>query len=118
MPAKLGRVRLGAQAELDLLSILRWTAQNFGSEQAKNYRATILLSMRELAAGPNLAGARRRDDIVKGFYSLHVARHGRRGRHLLLFQVAGGRNIEIVRILHDNMDLRRHLPDFGADEDR
>jgi hypothetical protein len=30
--------------------------------------------------------------------------------HLLLYQTAGGRNIEIVRILHDRMDLRRHLP--------
>jgi toxin ParE1/3/4 len=117
MPANLWRVRLGAQAELDLLSILRWTAQNFGGEQAKNYRATILLSIRELAAGPDLAGARKRDDIVKGFYSLHVARHGRRGRHLLLYQTAGGHNIEVVRILHDGMDLRRHVP-FSPENDQ
>jgi toxin ParE1/3/4 len=114
MPAQLWRVRLGAQAERDLLSILQWTAENFGGQQAKNYRTTLLQSVRELAAGPDVSGARKRDDIVKGFYSLHVARHGRRGRHLLLYRPAAGRKIEIVRILHDSMDLRRHL---SASED-
>jgi len=117
MPAQRWRVRLGAQAERDLLGILHWTAQNFGDQQAKDYRSTLLQSIRELVTGPDVAGARKRDDIVKGFYSLHVARHGRRGRHLLLYQTAGGRNIEIVRILHDSMDLRRHLPHSSADED-
>jgi plasmid stabilization system protein ParE len=29
---------------------------------------------------------------------------------LLLYRVAPGRIIEIVRILHDGMDFRRHLP--------
>jgi toxin ParE1/3/4 len=116
MPAQLWRVRLGAQAERDLLSILQWTAENFGGQQAKNYRTTLLQSIRELAAGPDVSGARKRDDIVKGFYSLHIARHGRHGRHLLLYRLIGDQTIEIARILHDSMDLRRHLPASGQDD--
>lgn len=110
MPVQRWRVRLGAQAERDLLSILHWTAENFGARQAKDYRATIMQTVYELAAGPEAARARKRDDIAKGLYALHVARHGRRGRHLLLFRVTRTGTIEIARILHDGMDLRRHVP--------
>jgi toxin ParE1/3/4 len=117
MPAQHWRVRLGSQAERDLLSILYWTAENFGARQAKNYRIILVQSIHELAVGPDVAGARKRDEVGKGLYSLHVARHGRRGRHLLLYRVEGGRNIEIIRILHDSMDLRRHLPDADAQEE-
>ncbi|MBV8753818.1 MAG: type II toxin-antitoxin system RelE/ParE family toxin [Hyphomicrobiales bacterium] len=117
MPAQRWRVRLGAHAERDLLSILHWTAENFGAQQAKNYRTTLVQSMHELAVGPDVPGARKRDELGKGLYTLHVARHGRRGRHLLLFRAEAKRNIEIVRILHDSMDLRRHLSDLGLEED-
>ena len=116
MPAQRWRIRLGAQAERDLLSILHWTAENFGVRQATNYRTTVIQTVHELAAGPEAAGARKRDDIAKGLYALHVARHGRRGRHLLLYRVVGIRMIEIGRILHDSMDLRRHLPDAGEED--
>jgi toxin ParE1/3/4 len=51
-----------------------------------------------------------RDDIVPGLRVLHVGRSGRRGRHFLIYRAAGDREIEIIRILHDSMDLRRHLP--------
>lgn len=109
------RVRLSAQAENDLASIVEWTAENFGTRLASTYRTTIVQSIRELGLGPDVAGARKRDDIANGAVALHVARHGRRGRHLLLYRVVGMRTIEIGRILHDSMDLRRHLPDSDAD---
>jgi hypothetical protein len=34
----------------------------------------------------------------------------RRARHVLLYQVTADREIRVVRILHDSMDLARHLP--------
>src|SRR5947208_3510895 len=51
-----------------------------------------------------------RDAIMRGLRTLHVARRGRRGRHLLLYRVAEAQIIEIARILHDQMDSERHLP--------
>ena len=51
-----------------------------------------------------------------GLRALHVARHGRRGRHFLLCRIVKGRIIEIGRIRHDQMDLQSHLP-FPTDED-
>jgi toxin ParE1/3/4 len=77
------RVRLGATAELDFANILRWTTDNFGMEQARNYRDTLTEAIAELANGPDIAGTMARDDIMAGLRTLHVARHGRRGRHFL-----------------------------------
>ncbi|MGJ5181545.1 hypothetical protein ACQR16_32745 [Bradyrhizobium oligotrophicum] len=47
---------------------------------------------------------------MPGVRTLHVARLGRPGRQLLLYRVGGPQIIEIGRILHDRMDLRRHPP--------
>ena len=42
--------------------------------------------------------------------TLHVARHGRKGRHQLVFRVDETVClIEILRVLHDSTDLQRHL---------
>lgn len=56
------------------------------------------------------------NEIMPGLRTLHVARHGRRRRHFLLYRIVKGRTIEIGRILHDQMDLQLHVP-FAADED-
>ena len=114
--ARKWRVRLGEQAERDFMDILQWTAENFGARQAQTYQRTLEASVQELANGPLIAGVRLRDEILRGAYTLHVVRHGRRGRHLLLYRVIGNRMIEIARILHDSMDLRRHVPDFGEED--
>jgi toxin ParE1/3/4 len=115
--ARKWRVRLGEQAERDFTDILQWTAGNFAARQAQTYQRTLEASVQELANGPLIAGARLRNELLRGAYTLHVARHGRRGRHLLLYRVIGDRMIEIARILHDSMELRRHVPDSSADED-
>jgi toxin ParE1/3/4 len=104
------RVRLGAVAELDFANILKWTTENFGARQAWIYRDTLVRAIGELANGPDVAGSKARDEIKPGLRTLHIARHGRRGVHLLLYRVVAGRIIEIGRILHDQMELQRHLP--------
>jgi toxin ParE1/3/4 len=119
MIARQGRVRLGDVAEVDFANILKWTTENFGARQAAIYRDTLLHAIGELADGPDVIGSRARDEIMSGLRALHVARHGRRGRHFLLYRVIEGRIIEIGRILHDQMDLERHWPapsDEGGDE--
>jgi toxin ParE1/3/4 len=104
------RVRLGAAAKLDFVNILRWTKENFGARQARLYRDTLVQTIGELGNGPEAAGAKIRDEIMRVARTLHVARRGRRGRHVLLYRVTGERVSEIARILHDSMDLQRHVP--------
>jgi toxin ParE1/3/4 len=108
-------VRLAAAAELDFANILRWTAETFGARQAGLYRDAIVQAIGELADGPDVAGSKARDEILPGLRTLRIARRGRRGSHFLMYRAAPKRTIEIVRILHDRMDLERHAP-TGLDE--
>jgi toxin ParE1/3/4 len=104
------RVRLGAAAEVDFANIIKWTSQNFGARQSRIYRDTLVHPIGELAAGPDVAGSKPRDEIMPGLRTLHVARYGRRGSHFVMYRAAPKDTIEIVRILHDRMDLQRHGP--------
>jgi|SRR5215468_10431750 len=110
MATRTWRVRLGAAAELDFANILKWTTENFGAQQSRIYRDTLVRAISELADGPDAAGSKAPDEIMPGLRTLHVARRGRRGRHFLMYRVTAKRTIEIVRILHDTMELQRHIP--------
>jgi len=112
------RVRLGAVAEVDFANILKWTSENFGARQARVYRDTLLQAIGELAEGPKVGGSRARDEIMPGLRTLHVARHGRRRSHFLMYRAAANSTIEIVRILHDGMDFRRHVPPGDEESSR
>lgn len=108
------RVRLAASDEADLLDIAAWTVEHFGSQQAAYYAETVTQAIEALHDGPEILGAKARDDIAPGIRTLHVARRGRKGRHFVMFRVAQGRCIEVLRLLHDSMDLPRHRPNDDA----
>lgn len=105
-------VRLAEAAGQDYQAILRWTVENFGRAQARTYAKTLNIALQDLAQGPSLTGVRPREDIGPGIHTLHVARRGREGRHFIVFRVDPSPDapvIEVLRLLHDSMDLPRHL---------
>ena len=107
-----GKLRYETVPGLAQSPILRWTAQRFGHAQARIYGETLTRAIQALTDGPYVAGSRRRDEISKGFMTLHVARVGRRGRHFVLYRIAGASEpstIDVLRLLHDSMDLVRHV---------
>ncbi len=116
MPKPRWKVRLTAAAEKDFREIVLWTAARFGVEQARRYRATIFAALHELGDGPDTAGTRDRAELGRNLRSLHVSRKGRRARHVILFAAGDDTTIDIVRILHDSMDLSRHLPSERGEE--
>jgi len=104
-------VRLAAAAETDFEAIIGWTLDQFGDVQARVYAEVLASAVEALTAGPNLPGVKARSEIGKHLFTLHVAREGRRGRHFVLFRVAtapGRRQLDVLRILHDAMDLQRY----------
>ena len=106
-------VLLTAAAETDFEEILRWTLGRFGDAQARIYAETLSAALNDLATGPSAIGVKKRDDILKGLFTLHVASKGRKGRHFIVFRVARTPDrdvIEVLRLLHDTMDLQHHLP--------
>jgi len=112
-------LRIAAAAEADVRDILDWTAERFGDKQARAYAITLGATIGALLRGPTIAGARARDDIASGLFTIHVARGRRKGRHFVVFRASEGRDgnrIEVLRILHDAMDLPRHLETTEDDE--
>lgn len=116
MPPPKWRIRLSAEAERDFVRILMWTRETFGPRQMDAYAATLRAALTALEHGPDPAGSVARDDVLPGLRTLHVARRRRRGRHFVMYR-AGVGAIEIVRNLHDAMDLARHLPTETTDGD-
>ena len=115
MARKRWTIRLTESAEADFQNILRWTKDQFGEAQARVYAQTLSAALEALAdGGPTIIGAKARKEIAKGLFTLHVARQSRKGRHSLLFRVgqddARREAIEVLRVLHDAMELPRHLP--------
>ena len=113
------RVRLTGVSEADIRDIVLWTANRFGEVQARVYADTLSRAMQVLAEGPTVPGARRRDDIADGVMALHVARDGRKGRHVLVYRVGVPSDppvIDVLRVLHDAMDLRRHVGETRDEE--
>ena len=104
------RVRLSQAAEDDFLAIVAWTATHFGNVQAQKYAEVLTLSITALHKGPDVIGAKTLDNIGQGLKSLHVARMGRKGSHFVVFRAATENIIDVLRMLHESMDLARHLP--------
>lgn len=106
-------IRLSGAAEADFRQILRWTADNFGATQARVYAETLSSALQALSAGPSILGVKERPEIGPNIRTLHVARNGCKGRHFVMFRIARTQNskvIDVLRLLHDSMDLARHLP--------
>lgn len=109
-------IRMTSAAEADLEHILRWTTNRFGKVQARAYARTVYAAIESLAdRGAAQSGVKVRNEIGPGLFTLHVARQGRKGRHFLLLRIATGEPlrhvVEILRVLHDAMDLPQHVPE-------
>lgn len=102
-------LRLAASAEQDIADILAWTTEQFSPQQAEVYAETLSLALEALLEGPDVVGAQARDDIAPDIHVLHVARKGRRGRHFIAFRPDKNHRIDVLRVLHDSMDLARHI---------
>lgn len=97
------------QARKDREDIIRWTVQQFGTRQAVIYTETIALALEALGSGPHTPGTKQQTELGPNIYTLHIARNGRKGRHFIVFRVSGENVIDVLRILHDRMDLLTHL---------
>jgi len=91
---------LSAKALEDLKSIGRYTLKSWGREQRNICLSKLDESFHLLAEQPQLGSAR--DDIRKGYSVYHVRRH-------LIFYRQKPTEIEIIRILHDRMNVESHL---------
>lgn len=108
--------RLSRTAEEDIVSILTWSQENFGDQARLRYQELIITALRDAAGRHPESRPAPRPELGGGVLSWHLARsrtHSpggmvRRPRHVVLCRWDGD-VLEIGRILHDSMDLPRHV---------
>ena len=86
-------------AVADIGAIWDYTAETWGMDQADRYVDDIRSSCVALAGGER---AGRRVDVRDGCLKYPV------GRHLIFFR-QDGPGIVVIRVLHQSMDVERHL---------
>ncbi len=109
MADRIWRVRLSKDAKRDLGKITSWTRKRFGTIQAIVYRDILIGAITALRDGPNHVASKSREEMAPGIRMLHVARLGKNASHVLIYRTAESGTIEIVRILHDRMEISKHL---------
>lgn len=91
---------LSAMAKTDLKEIGRYTQRHWGREQRLKYLALLDACFTELAANPNSG---KDSSAIRSGYRCYPA-----GSHLVFYRLAGNR-IEIIRILHQSMEIGSRL---------
>jgi toxin ParE1/3/4 len=117
----MSRYVLSSTAERDIESILVWTQEQFGSAGRLRYEALLVQAILDVAEDPERVGSQNRPEIAPAARTYHLYFSGsrvdanagrvRRPRHFLLYRICRDGAIEIGRVLHDSMDLAKHLPE-------
>jgi len=97
---------LSNSADRDLTEIYRYSHQTFGEARADAYFLSLRDCLQMLAENPRLG---RPVDYLRSGLLCH-----RHGRHIV-FYMAERRDIFIVRVLHDAMDVPRHVDPDDSD---
>lgn len=90
---------LSPKAEADLADIWTYTAREWSAEQAEHYTNDIINMFEEISLGRKTGTT---VDVREGYRKVFV------GRHTIYFMVQG-EFIAIIRVLHQSMDVERHL---------
>ncbi|WP_256870245.1 type II toxin-antitoxin system RelE/ParE family toxin, partial [Burkholderia cenocepacia] len=99
MAVKGRQLRLTPLAECDLEDIWRYTAEHWSPEQAEHYYRDLIGTMEALARGKK-AG---RICVVRDGYFRYPA-----GSHVVFYRETD-ETIDVIRVLHQRMDIERHL---------
>ncbi|MEA1675413.1 type II toxin-antitoxin system RelE/ParE family toxin [Nitrospirillum sp. BR 11163] len=118
------KVRIAAAAKADLKAIAAHSLQTFGDGAFHRYRALLFQAIQDLRADPYRLGSVDKPELSVRMYHL---RHSRRRasvegvpvltpRHLLVYEVMEPGVIDILRVLHDAMDAKRHVLGSAAEQ--
>ncbi len=91
---------LSPKAAADLDGIYEYTILNFGLEQAREYLLGLHERFQTLAEHP--MHGRSADEVAPDLMRLEYQSH-------VVFYVPKDKGVRIVRVLHESMEVRKHL---------
>ncbi len=96
-------VRLRLKAKADLEDINDYTSGHWSEDQADVYMDRLLDVLEQIGAHP--FSGQDMSEIRQGY------RRRAAGHHFVFYAVMPDGSVEIARILHEKVDIRRHLQD-------
>ncbi len=97
----MAKLILRQEAIDDLTDIWEYTFENWSENQADKYYETIKLACMEISKNPKLG--KEYVGIVKDIFGYRI------NKHIIFYQLVADDEIEVVRILHERMDLNHQL---------
>ncbi len=97
----MAKVILRQAAIDDLNDIWIYTFEEWSEKQADKYYATLEFACMQIGKNPELG--KEYDGINHNLLGL------RTGKHIIFYQVISKNEIEVIRILHEQMDLKNRL---------
>jgi toxin ParE1/3/4 len=96
-------VILRQEAIDDLTDIWEYTLQEWSENQADKYFETIKFACKEIGQNPNIGKVY--TEISKNLLGL------KSGKHIIFYHKISEDEIEVIRILHERMDLKNRIND-------
>ena len=111
--------RISNAARADIVDILRLSQTQFGDQARQRYQTLILTALQALASKPYCIGSHDRDELAPGLRSYHLTHSRQQAKqthgtvksplHIVFYRVANDDVIEVVRLLHDALEVQLHL---------
>ena len=92
---------LSNKAVEDLTNIWSYTYYNWSEKQADKYYELLIYAFNQIAQKPEIGKIY--SNINPSLYGLNI------GKHIIFYHESKSNNIEIIRILHEQMDYKNRL---------
>lgn len=92
---------LTKKAVEDLANIWDYTFDEWSEQQADKYYQMLLDNIIEISKCPEIG--KKYKDIKNSLFGFEA------GKHIIFYRVLGSDEVEITRILHEMMDLKRRI---------
>jgi toxin ParE1/3/4 len=102
----------------DMEEILAWTDEQFGPQSRRRYEALLIRALNDVARNPDLTGSHACPEVDAAYRIYHLrnsrdVRNKRENvkqpRHFVIYRTNPEGVVEVARILHDSMNLPRHI---------
>ena len=99
----MAKYKLTNKAVDDLTKIWNYTFDKWSENQANKYYLLLLENCKEVANNPELG--KNYSDVSKNLMGFKA------GRHIIFYRKIEDNEVEITRILHEQMDLKNRMPE-------
>lgn len=98
----MAKYHLTNKAVEDLTNIWEYTVDTWSERQADDYYNMLIASCQKITGNPRLFGLKY-EEIAEGLYGY------RANKHIIFYRILADKDILVIRILHQRMDLKHRV---------